>query len=87
MNNPSNDLRVVKTKQNIKNTLLNLLSEKNISKITVTELSQKAMINRKTFYRHYQTIEDVAHDIENDLVESLLSSLKKSHNTTEAEML
>ena len=46
------DLRIVKTRTNIKNSLIDLLAEKNVSKITVTELAEKAMINRKTFYRH-----------------------------------
>lgn len=39
------DLRIVKTRTNIKNSLIDLLAEKNVSKITVTELSEKAMIN------------------------------------------
>ena len=42
------DLRIVKTRTNIKNSLIDLLAEKNVSKITVTELAEKAMINRKT---------------------------------------
>ena len=53
------DLRIVKTRTNIKNSLIDLLAEKNVSKITVTELAEKAMINRKTFYRHYNTVQDV----------------------------
>ena len=43
------DLRIVKTRTNIKNSLIDLLAEKNVSKITVTELAEKAMINRKPF--------------------------------------
>ena len=39
------DLRIVKTRTNIKNSLIDLLAEKNVSKITVTELAEKAMIN------------------------------------------
>ena len=30
-----------------------------ISKITVTEITKKAQINHKTFYLHYETIEDL----------------------------
>ena len=62
------DLRIVKTRTNIKNSLIDLLAEKNVSKITVTELAEKAMINRKTFYRHYHTVQDVVDDINYDIV-------------------
>ena len=34
------DLRIVKTRTNIKNSLIDLLAEKNVSKITVTELAE-----------------------------------------------
>lgn len=53
------DLRVVKTKKNISNTLKELLFEKDLASISVTELSAKAEINRKTFYSYYSKVEDV----------------------------
>lgn len=72
------DLRIVKTRTNIKNSLIDLLAEKNVSKITVTELSEKAMINRKTFYRHYHTVQDVVDDINYDMINDVISHAKKS---------
>ena len=72
------DLRIVKTRTNIKNSLIDLLAEKNVSKITVTELAEKAMINRKTFYRHYHTVQDVVDDINYDIVNDVISYAKKS---------
>lgn len=33
-----------------------------INKITITALTNKANINRKTFYLHYETIEDLISD-------------------------
>lgn len=72
------DLRIVKTRTNIKNSLIDLLAEKNVSKITVTELSEKAMINRKTFYRHYNTVQDVVDDINYDIINDVISHAKKS---------
>lgn len=72
------DLRIVKTRTNIKNSLIDLLAEKNVSKITVTELAEKAMINRKTFYRHYHTVQDVVDDINYDIVNDVISHAKKS---------
>ena len=72
------DLRIVKTRTNIKNSLIDLLAEKNVSKITVTELAEKAMINRKTFYRHYHTVQDVVDDINYDIVNDVIGHAKKS---------
>ena len=72
------DLRIVKTRTNIKNSLIDLLAEKNVSKITVTELAEKAMINRKTFYRHYHTVQDVVDDINYDIINDVIGHAKKS---------
>lgn len=48
------DLRVVKTKENITHSFLELLEKKSIEKITVKELCEKARISRNTFYQHHQ---------------------------------
>ena len=45
------DLRVIKTRQNIRNALTSLMSEQELSDITITALCERAQINRKTFYR------------------------------------
>ena len=74
------DLRIVKTRTNIKNSLIDLLAEKNVSKITVTELAEKAMINRKTFYRHYNTVQDVVDDIINDVISHAKKSDRDGNN-------
>ena len=36
------------------------MAEKDISQISVKELAQKADINRKTFYTHYNSIYDIS---------------------------
>ncbi|GAA0459806.1 TetR-like C-terminal domain-containing protein [Alkalibacillus silvisoli] len=50
------DLRVVKTKQNLKIALLELLKEKPLEDITVTELCRNSKITRRTFYLHYNNV-------------------------------
>ncbi len=47
------DLRVIKTRNNIKNTFIQLLNEKDFDQITVQNILEKALINRSTFYKHY----------------------------------
>ena len=80
MSNPT-DLRVIKTRQAIRIALISLLSEKELSDITISELSARAQVNRKTFYRHYRSISDVVTEFENELL-SDFSDILKTSNTS-----
>ena len=60
------DRRTRYTRQTIKDTFLELLTQKSFTKITVTEICKNAEINRGTFYLHYYDIHDVLSDIFND---------------------
>lgn len=75
------DLRVIKTRQTIRNTLSLLMSEKGLSDITITELCSRAQINRKTFYRHYRAISDVINELENELLTKFSDILKNSRTS------
>lgn len=44
------DLRVIKTRRLIKDAFVKLSGEKGFKNITVNDISDKAMINRSTFY-------------------------------------
>lgn len=57
------DKRIVKSKNNIRAAFLHHASYEEVNKITVTELSKTANINRKTFYKYYKTIYDVMDEI------------------------
>lgn len=61
------DLRVSITKRMIKESLLQLLEQKPMDKIRVNELCLQSGINRATFYRHYETLQDVLQEIEKDI--------------------
>lgn len=80
MSNPK-DLRVIKTRQNIRNALGSLLSEQELPDITITALCERAQINRKTFYRHYRSIADIISEFENELL-SDFSDILKTSNTS-----
>lgn len=62
------DRRQIKTKKAIIGAFIHLLQEKDISKITITELSKIANIDRKTFYLHYESISDLYNDLGNMVV-------------------
>ena len=68
------DKRVLKTKKAIKAAHLSIMEEKDISDITISELTRRAGINRRTFYTHYRSISDIIDEIESDLV-ALLSQV------------
>lgn len=53
------DLRVQKTVRAIYDAFESLILEKPYEKITVKELSDRAQINKKTFYRYYPTLDDL----------------------------
>ena len=57
-----------RTHARIKSTLLRLMSEKSFEDITVTELAQEAGINRKTLYSHFDGMDAVLAEIEDDFV-------------------
>lgn len=70
------DRRIINTKRKLTNTLLTLLKNKALKDITVLELCKEANINRTTFYKYYEDIDDLVYKIE----ESLLSDLKNNIN-------
>lgn len=76
-----NDLRVLKTRRLIKNALIDLMAEKEVSSITITELSEKALINRKTFYRHYGTVAEVVTEIENEILDEFALALRNANKS------
>lgn len=70
------DVRVIKSKKAIRDALFSILAVKPINKITIKEISEAAGINRKTFYSHYDSVEDIITEMENELVVSIDSYLK-----------
>ncbi len=70
------DRRIIKKKNIIRRAFLELALEKPINDITISELSQKAEINRSTFYLHYKDISEVAEDIDRLLSDKVLACLK-----------
>lgn len=69
------DLRVQKSIESIKKAFLELALKKPYAKITITEISKIAKINRKTFYSHYIALDDVLRDVESDYVNGILEQL------------
>lgn len=72
------DRRVRKTRALLLQGLIKLMNEKDISDISVKELSDLADINRGTFYLHYNDIFDMVDKIEKDLFVEFNSILDRN---------
>ena len=48
------DLRVRRTRKLLQKALLDAASEKGFAHVTVRDITERAMVNRATFYRHYE---------------------------------
>jgi AcrR family transcriptional regulator len=51
-----NDLRVLKTRRAIQQAMADLIKEKPGGKITVRDICERALINKTTFYAHYESL-------------------------------
>ena len=69
------DLRTKRTKQNIINAFMELRQKKPLEKITVKELSELALINKATFYSHYNDIYDLSDQLEKETIDMILAEL------------
>jgi AcrR family transcriptional regulator len=70
------DLRVIKTRKNIRDAFLELRAENALGKIKVTQLCELAMINKTTFYKHYQDIYALSEEIENEIILSIMENFE-----------
>lgn len=69
------DLRVKKTQAAIKNAFMELRAKKPLERISIKELCELAMINKSTFYFHYQDIYALSDTLENEVVSEIANSL------------
>jgi AcrR family transcriptional regulator len=65
------------TKIALKESLVELMQRKPISKITITELCELADINRNTFYTYYTSQHDLLRNIEDESLSELQKVLKQ----------
>lgn len=65
----------VRSRKMIREAYMELLKEKDINKITVTDIITKADLNRSTFYAHYPDVRGVTEEIENEIIEKMLEIL------------
>ena len=71
----SNDRRFKKNKKEIRRAFIDLVIEKGYDKLTISEITARADINRMTFYSHYESIEDIFHEFCDDMEADIASAI------------
>ncbi|MFF2482404.1 TetR/AcrR family transcriptional regulator [Paenibacillus sp. NPDC058071] len=72
-NNPlKTDPRIKRTLSLIRDALISLMDEKGFDQLTVQDITERAEINRATFYRHYQD----KYDLLNKIVDEILQQFQ-----------
>lgn len=70
--------RIIYTKKIIRDSLIELLQNKDIHQITVTDVCKKADINRGTFYTHYKDCFDLLQSIEDELFNLIIKYIDET---------
>ena len=63
----------VRSRRLIRQAFMELLQEKSFEKITVTDIVNRADINRSTFYAHYPDVQGLVDALSNELVEEVIA--------------
>lgn len=71
------DRRVTRTKAALTAALFELLGEKDFSKISITELTRRADVDRKTFYLHYQTVDEILEEFYEGALHTLRETIER----------
>jgi len=75
------DLRVIKTKANLYRGLIVLMKDKPFEEIKVSDICNKSMINRSTFYDHFNDKYELLQSLIDDLKEELEKQLEVKKET------
>ncbi|WP_019774211.1 TetR/AcrR family transcriptional regulator [Streptococcus sobrinus] len=76
------DIRYLRTEKLIFDALISLLSEKSYEKISVQDITDRAMINRTTFYAHYADKDQLQAGIQKQLMDQLSDMIDAAQVTS-----
>ena len=81
----STDRRVVRTRAAIEQAFIDLLETTEYGKITISAIAQAAGINRKTFYLHYSSIDELLDQTVENLANRVVDSISNSFDWEDAQ--
>ncbi|WP_436763612.1 TetR/AcrR family transcriptional regulator [Streptosporangium sp. V21-05] len=74
-NSPSGDRRVRRTHTALARALIELVEERDLSRITVADVAECAGVSRSTFYDHYRDVHELAEVACTAMIDGLIESL------------
>ncbi|WNS77905.1 TetR/AcrR family transcriptional regulator [Domibacillus sp. DTU_2020_1001157_1_SI_ALB_TIR_016] len=80
------DLRVLKTQKAIKEAFLSLIQKKGFEAVTIQDIAEEAMINRATFYLHYEDKYDLLEQISHTYLKELMEVMNISFHLQNGEV-
>lgn len=85
MRESDKDLRIIRTKEFIREALIDLIEEKGFEAITVKDITTRARINRGTFYSHYQDKYDLMTRCQEEIMSDLADIVRQNFANTKLE--
>lgn len=81
----TSDARVVRTRESLRQAMLNLLATKPFEQITIRELAADAGIGYTTFFRHHPTKESLLEEIATEEIRQLIDYVLVTFNASDSE--
>lgn len=75
MSPPAENVRVRRTRKLLREALVELIEERGFERLTVAEITERAMVSRAAFYRNYRDKFHLVEQIFDDAMEALLGTL------------
>ncbi len=72
------DRRILRTRQMLRDALIDLIEERGLEGLTVRDLTQRAGLNRGTFYLHYRDIQDLLEQSKEEVLKGLTESVMRA---------
>lgn len=67
----------IRSRRMIREAFLELLEEKEFGKITVTDITNRADLNRSTFYAHYPDVQGVVEEIQDEIINKNMEMVRE----------
>lgn len=79
------DRRVTRTKRLLLDALMDLIEERGLEGLTVRDLTEKAGLNRGTFYLHYKDIPDLLEQSKEEMISGIFRVASHAMQSPEAQ--
>lgn len=73
------DLRIVKTRRAIHEAFLDIRKNTPLEKVKVRDICDRALINKSTFYAHYQDVYALSREMEDDAIDHFFQEFKEKN--------